>query len=103
MTVKSKPSAWADPDDAPAWRAKDIESAQWQVGTRKVSAVQGLALLRTAARRGRPMGSTKEGSKQAVTIRYSPEVLAAFRADGPGWQTRMDDALLEWVHTHRQA
>jgi len=26
--------------------------------------------------------------------------LAAFRAGGPGWQTRMNQALREWLQTH---
>jgi uncharacterized protein (DUF4415 family) len=50
--------------------------------------------------RGRPVGSTKEGTKQAVTVRYSPDVLAAFRATGAGWQARMNDALKDWLQTH---
>jgi uncharacterized protein (DUF4415 family) len=53
-----------------------------------------------AARRGRPAGSKKAGAKQAVTIRYSPEVLSAFRASGPGWQARVDGALKDWLRTH---
>ena len=36
-------------------------------------------------------------TKQLVSVRYSPEVLAYFKATGAGWQTRMNDALLEWV------
>jgi uncharacterized protein (DUF4415 family) len=50
--------------------------------------------------RGRPVGSTKDDAKQAVTVRYSPDVLAAFRASGAGWQTRMNDALKDWLQTH---
>jgi len=50
--------------------------------------------------RGRPVGSIKDDTKQAVTVRYSPEVLVAFRATGAGWQTRMNDALREWLQTH---
>jgi uncharacterized protein (DUF4415 family) len=53
--------------------------------------------------RGRPVGSFKDDSKQAVTVRYSPEVLAAFRATGAGWQTRMNDALKDWLSTHSPA
>ena len=37
--------------------------------------------------RGRPVGSIKDDSKQAVTVRYSPEVLVAFRATGAGWHS----------------
>jgi uncharacterized protein (DUF4415 family) len=36
-------------------------------------------------------------TKQLVSMRYSPEVLAFFKASGAGWQSRMDDALKQWV------
>ena len=36
-------------------------------------------------------------TKQLVSVRYSPEVLAFFKASGAGWQSRMDDALKQWV------
>lgn len=38
--------------------------------------------------RGRP-----SSEKELISIRLDPDVLAAFRADGPGWQTRINDAL----------
>lgn len=46
--------------------------------------------------RGRPAGSDKE----STTIRLDRDVLAAFRAEGPGWQTRMNAALRDWLKTH---
>lgn len=46
--------------------------------------------------RGRPTGSDKE----STTIRFDRDVLAAFRAGGPGWQTRMNAALRDWLKTH---
>lgn len=45
--------------------------------------------------RGRPTGSDKE----STTIRFDRDVLAAFRAGGPGWQTRMNAALRDWLKT----
>jgi len=39
----------------------------------------------------------KRPSKEVTTIRLSPEVLAAFRATGRGWQKRIDKALCEIV------
>ena len=48
-------------------------------------------------KRGRPAGS---GTKQQVAIRFDRDVLAALRATGPGWQTRVNDAMREWVKTH---
>jgi uncharacterized protein (DUF4415 family) len=35
--------------------------------------------------------------KQLVSVRYSPEVIAYFKSEGAGWQTRMDEALKQWV------
>jgi uncharacterized protein (DUF4415 family) len=49
--------------------------------------------------RGRPTGSDKE----STTIRFDRDVLTAFRAGGPGWQTRMNAALREWLKTHSSA
>ena len=43
-------------------------------------------------------GTQQAPTKQLVSVRYSPEVLAYFKATGTGWQTRMNDALLEWVN-----
>jgi uncharacterized protein (DUF4415 family) len=45
--------------------------------------------------RGRPTGSDKE----STTIRFDRDVMAAFRAGGPGWQTRMNAALRDWLKT----
>lgn len=49
------------------------------------------------AKRGRPVGS---GTKEQVAIRLDRDVLAAFRASGTGWQTRMNAALRDWLKTH---
>ena len=38
--------------------------------------------------------------KGQVAIRFDREVLNAFRAAGPGWQTRMNEALKDWLRTH---
>ena len=48
-------------------------------------------------------GKNKNPTKEQVAIRFDPEVLAAFRADGPGWQTRMNTALKEWLIEHQPA
>ncbi|MBK5913383.1 BrnA antitoxin family protein [Rhodocyclus purpureus] len=46
--------------------------------------------------RGRPQGSDKE----STTIRLDRDILEAFRAGGPGWQTRMNAALRDWLRDH---
>ena len=51
-------------------------------------------------RRGRPPGSTKANPKVPTTIRFDADVLAAVKATGKGWQTRVNDAMREWVKAH---
>jgi uncharacterized protein (DUF4415 family) len=43
---------------------------------------------------GRPKS---DSPKVAVNIRLSPDVVAAFKATGKGWQTRIDEALRKAV------
>jgi uncharacterized protein (DUF4415 family) len=47
-------------------------------------------------------GVQKMPTKEPVTVRYSRDVLEYFRSTGPGWQTRIDAALKEWVAQHGQ-
>ena len=53
--------------------------------------------IAAAQKRGRPAGS---GTREQIAIRLDREVLAAFRAAGAGWQTRMNEALKDWLRTH---
>lgn len=41
----------------------------------------------------RTRGSQKTPTKVPVSIRLSPEVIEHFKAGGPGWQRRIDEAL----------
>jgi uncharacterized protein (DUF4415 family) len=45
-------------------------------------------------------GPNRRPTKEQVAVRYSADVLAAFRATGAGWQTRMNEALRDWLRTH---
>lgn len=57
-----------------------------------------------ARRRGRPAGSVSPTSKQAVKLRLDPDLLAALRASGAGWQTRVNSILREVIlHERRHA
>lgn len=47
---------------------------------------------------GRPVS---EVTKDRVTIRLSQEVTEYFRSRGKGWQTRIDEILVDYVETHR--
>ena len=46
---------------------------------------------------GRPKAQV---TKERITIRLSPEVLAAFKNSGKGWQSRIDAVLKEWLKEH---
>ena len=48
------------------------------------------------ARRGK-RGPQKAPTKKLVSLRLSAEVIEHFKAAGPGWQTRIDGALLESI------
>jgi uncharacterized protein (DUF4415 family) len=71
----------ADPDN-PEWSARDFRSA-----TPFVEAFPALAESR------RVRGPQRNPTKVAVSLRLTREVVERFKADGPGWQTRMDEAL----------
>lgn len=55
------------------------------------------ALQATLRKRGRPVA---ESTKERITIRLSPEIVDKFRSTGPGWQTRVDAALADWLKEH---
>lgn len=48
----------------------------------------------TAIRRYRGQrGPQKSPTKELISLRVDHDVVAAYRATGPGWQTRANDAL----------
>jgi uncharacterized protein (DUF4415 family) len=49
-----------------------------------------------ARRRGRPPAAEP---KVPIKIRLSADILARFRATGPGWQTRIDETLRKALET----
>ena len=55
---------------------------------------------RASVRRGRPPLAKP---KVSTTIRLSQDVLDHFKAAGRGWQTRIDNALRDWIRTHDTA
>ncbi|PHV38528.1 BrnA antitoxin family protein [Janthinobacterium sp. BJB304] len=98
MNAKSQNTGKAsvDPDDAPELTDGFFEQGVWQAGDKPVSRPE--AQQEVARRRGRPAGS---GGKVSTTIRFDAEILDAFKAAGDGWQTRMNDALKEWLRARR--
>ena len=77
-------SAWVDSDDAPELSDAFFEQADEYQGEQRV-------------KRGRPKSSVV---RERITIRLEHEVVQQFKASGPGWQTRMNAALVDWLKTH---
>ena len=73
----STPATWTDPDDAPELPASFFKQADRYEGT-------------TLKPRGRPKAAV---TKEPVKLRLDADVLAALRASGEGWQTRINDTL----------
>lgn len=76
----------------------DADNPEWTPGMfNQAVRLDGLPASLQGKLRGRPKAAT---TKERITIRLSPEVVGAFRSTGPGWQTRVDAALREWLKTH---
>lgn len=86
MSEENSKSVWIDPDDAP-----ELDDAWFE----RADICKGDKLIQ----RGRPVGSTKV----STTVRFDSDVIEAFRAEGPGWQTRMNLALREWLDRRTKA
>jgi uncharacterized protein (DUF4415 family) len=81
VSKKPTPTSWIDPDDAP-----DVSTPEWRAKFARAPLREGDKIVR----RGRP---ALDKPKQAVSLRLDADVLARFRAAGPGWQTQINDAL----------
>ena len=79
MPTKKPASAteWIDPEDAPRLDEDWFDRAAVYRGERLI-------------RPGRPKSANP---KQSVNLRLDADVLEFYRKSGPGWQTRMNDAL----------
>jgi uncharacterized protein (DUF4415 family) len=42
-----------------------------------------------------------ETPKVSLSIRYDADIVEAFKSTGDGWQTRMNDALRDWLKEHQ--
>lgn len=74
-------------DDAPELTAEWVESADLYRGTKLM-------------RRGRPK---LDNARQLLSLRLPPDVIAGWKASGPGWQTRMADVLARSLRAKRAA
>lgn len=99
--MKRKPSTISQADwdevDSPELTAEEI--ARMRPASEVLPGLVGAEAAADMLKpRGRPMAVHR---KVLLSVRYSPEVVDYFRALGDGWQTRMDEALKEWIASHR--
>ena len=89
MTENSKPidPVWTD-DDAPELTPELASRAQVTRAGKVVHEATG-----TITRRGRPPFGDRP--KEQVTLRLPADVIAFFKAGGPGWQARLGNVLAE--------
>jgi uncharacterized protein (DUF4415 family) len=87
MSGKYPTPTGPDRDDPPRFTRDMAERGRHMIGDR---------VIREARPRGRPRKEAGE-RKEKVTLRLSPEVLSYFRAQGDGWQTRIDRLLTDHV------
>ena len=90
MSRKREPSVVFD-DDNPEWTEEDFARA------RPASELPPEVLAHFPKTLARIRGFQKAATKRAVSIRLSAEVVDHFRAGGPGWQTRIDQALKDVI------
>lgn len=87
----------ADPDN-PEWTDEDFARAK---PAAEFFDAQTKASLVSLKRRPGERGPQKAPTKERISLRLSREVVETFRATGEGWQTRIDDALRDYVAKHR--
>ncbi len=78
-----------------ASKGPDAENPEWtpQKFARAKRVDQMPAEVRAALRSGKGRGPQKAPTKTLISLRLSPDVLAALKATGPGWQGRAEEAL----------
>jgi uncharacterized protein (DUF4415 family) len=88
---KRKPSHVAQED----WDAVDVPplTEEELAGMRPLREVFPELAEYAAKRKRGQRGPQKAPTKKPVTIRVDRDVLARYKATGPGWQSRMNDAL----------
>lgn len=96
--MKRKPNPELIDGENPEWTEEDFKRAR-----RAREVLPEIFPPEVAAEMPKPRGRPKKARsehKVLLSIRYSPEVVAYFKAQGRGWQRRMDEALKEWMAEH---
>ena len=91
--MPKRPNPELADDENPEWT--DADFARARPASEVLPELFGTKTAQTMLKpRGRPRS---EVVKERITIRFDADVLEAFRSTGKGWQTRMNDAMRDWV------
>jgi uncharacterized protein (DUF4415 family) len=99
-TSKSFPRSPEEVAAAIATAPERVQDSECPYDPNDPAAVEGF-WKGAAVRRPGQRGPGKKAKKVLLSVRYSLEVVEYFKSTGEGWQTRMDEALQEWVAGHR--
>ena len=80
---------WDDVSDNSEWTAEEMAKAQ--------PFAEVFPELAASARRVR--GKQKAPTKQLISLRLDRSVVNAFKAEGPGWQSRINEALKRTIRS----
>jgi uncharacterized protein (DUF4415 family) len=84
--------------------APDAENPQWT--KQDIASAVPLSALPASMQRvlaNRTRGPQKAPKKVAISMRLAPDLVAALRASGDGWQGRAEGALRAWLTSEKAA
>ncbi len=92
----SKRKVSSQVDDNPAWGEAEFDRAR-----PAEEVLPELFGTEAAAKMVKPRGRPKSANpKTPLKLRIDPDVVDAYKAQGEGWQTRMNDALRDYAKSH---
>jgi uncharacterized protein (DUF4415 family) len=96
---KNKDDAASRPDEEnPEWTREEIRTARPAIDA--IAEIFGAQSAEAIRRRGgRP---AKADRKVNQTLRLDPDVLDAYKQEGPGWQAHMNEVLRQHMPRHEK-
>ncbi|MGO4337850.1 BrnA antitoxin family protein [Labrys sp. KB_33_2] len=79
---------WDEVSDNPNWTEEDFARAKIATEVLPPAVVEALAKRRRGQR-----GPQKAPTKALVSLRLDQDIIDRFKAEGPGWQSRINEAL----------